>query len=105
MLASRRHKSAPKSCHLSRATSTLKHSSNQKGFLTRNRSRNPAAATVSKTRVNTEARVQSTARARARPELPASWLTVFAEIFAGSMLDLGTEVGNPNDIMLGLAVR
>jgi hypothetical protein len=59
MLASRRHISLQKSAQPSRATSTLKHSSNQKGFRTRNEKRNAAAAVADKVSVAIETGVQS----------------------------------------------
>src|ERR1700689_4494718 len=58
MLASRRQSNRAKSRHGKRAASTLKHSSNQKGFFARKSNRRVVAAKANKARENTETRVQ-----------------------------------------------
>jgi hypothetical protein len=99
MLASRRHISRPKSDHPSRATSTLKHSSNQKGFLTRNENRNMAAAAASNTNVNTETGVQTTRPEHSSDELPSSFFAIAVE----GCISCKLKYGNQNDIMLRIA--
>jgi hypothetical protein len=81
-LASRRQSSLKKSGQGSRATSTLKHSSNQNGFRTRNKNRSMVAAAVSIAKAATEFRVQSEDRVlgcEAPAVLFAALIAVFKE--------------------------
>src|SRR5258708_38110103 len=83
MLASRHHSSRVKSCQLMRAICTVKASSNQKGFLARNRNRSAVAAAVSKARVSTETHVDAGFAGDACGDPPALLSTA---IWEGSML-------------------
>src|SRR5208282_6840458 len=103
MFASRRHSRRPKSCQLRRATSTLKHSSNQKGLRARNASRNIAARTVNKASESADARVHSGCAEEAASDPPALSFTVLTAVFGGGMLDRRASVWNANDIMLRIA--
>src|SRR5579862_1271897 len=99
MLASRRHISLQKSVQPSRATSTLKHSSNQKGFRTRNAKRNTAAAAPSNIRVAIETGVQSGCAELAGREVSA----FFAARAVEDGMSRRVEGVNANDIMLRIA--
>src|ERR1700688_3961108 len=83
MLASRHHSSRIKACQLSRAISTLKHSSNQKGFRARNKKRKALAAAVSNARMSTEPHVHGSCAEEVSGEPIASLLTAVLE---GSIL-------------------
>jgi hypothetical protein len=99
MFASRRHISLQKSAQPSRPTSTLKHSSNQKGFRTRNENRNTEAAAPSNIRVAIETGVQSGCAELADREVSAS---IVARAVEDGMSRRVKGV-NPDDIMLSIA--
>src|SRR5579872_2136696 len=83
-----------KSCQLSLATSTLKHSSNQKGLRSRKKNRSAIATAVIKSRVSTGTRFQRGAAAAASGGLPA---TPAAAIFESRMLLVEMNMRISND--------
>src|SRR6266851_7399307 len=97
MLASRHHSSRTKSCQLSRATSTLKHSSNQKGFRARNRKRNTQAAAASRATVSTETHVQPDCPDEVWGGSPGLWLTT---VSGCCIVCVGANARIPDDNML-----
>ena len=99
MLASRRHISRKKSVQPSRATSTLKHSSNQKGFRTRNEKRNAAATALSNVSVAIETGVQNGCAELAGREESISFVARAVE----DGMSRRVKGPNPNDIMLRIA--
>jgi hypothetical protein len=99
MLASRRHISLQKSIQPSRETSTLKHSSNQKGLRVRNEKRKAAAAAASNVSVTIQTGVQSGGAELAGCEWSGSFV---ARAIEGGM-SRRVKGAIPNDIMLTIA--
>src|SRR5271154_4854285 len=116
MFASRHHSRRTKSCQLSRATSTLKHSSNQKGFRARKRKRNAEAAAASKTRVDIATGVDVVGE-REWLVSAACWFSEvwfgevrftavwFTAILLGTIPDRELNVRIPDDTMLKMPGR